>query len=327
MKNKSEQFERLHRICEKLESFGGRKISLKEFAQLFNVSERTIQNDITLLREEYLAPIDYDFKERGYYFTEPFSFRGEIGLKPQDVSALKIAVATLSQYKQKGLFENLEILLYKVEKAIHFKPNKETGKYDFIEFESVPFFAGSQWLDFFIQAIQYKKCVAFSYQKFQDETPSQRLLHPYFLKEHRNRWYVIGLEEKSKAMRMFGLDRISKLRPDEVLQYQPNQLDLVQMFRYSYGIFIDFKSKPEEVVLSFTPDRAKYLKSQPFHEQQLDTKHILADNAKEFRVRFEFIINQELVMELARLGKDVKILAPESLRKEVELHHQQALQK
>jgi hypothetical protein len=105
------------------------------------------------------------------------------------------------------------------------------------------------------------------------------------------------------------------------------RLDLVQMFRYSYGIFIDFKSKPEEVVLSFTPDCAKYLKSQPFHEQQLDTKRILADNAKEFRVRFEFIINQELVMELARLGKEVKILAPESLRKEVELHHQQALQK
>ncbi len=324
MRNKAEQFSRLHQICEKLESFKGRRVSIREFISMFNVTERTIKADLHLLREEYLAPIEYDAKARGYYFTENFAFRGELGLKPQDLSVLKLATSTLAQYKHLGIYNQLDELLAKIEKSIKFKTDDNASKYNFIQFESVPFFAGGEWVGFFIQAIQEKKCVTFSYQKFQAEAPKVRSLHPYFLKEHRNRWYVIGHDEAAKDLRMFGLDRINKPSLIENIQYRPNHIDLAQMFNNSFGIFIDFRSKPEEVILSFTPSRAKYLKSQPFHAQQLDPKRILADNAQEFRVKFDFVLNQELLMELARLGKDVKVIKPQQLKDDLRKYHQEA---
>ncbi len=325
MKNKFEQLQRLQSICNMLSSFSNRYIAPKVFAEQFGVTERTIHDDLKLLKEVYDAPISYSRANKGYSFTEPFGYSGELGLKPKDLSVLKLAVATLSQYKHLGIYEQLEDLLAKIEKSIKFKTDDSTSKYDFIQFESVPFFAGGEWVDFFIQVIQEKKCVAFAYQKFKDEAPQLRTLHPYFLKEHRNRWYVIGHDESAQDIRMFGLDRLSKPRLVEDIQYKPNRIDLAKLFDDSFGIFIDFKSKPEEVILSFTPQRAKYLKSQPFHAQQLDPKRILADNSQEFRVKFNFILNQELLMELARLGKDVKVIKPQKLEDDLRKYHQAAL--
>ncbi|MDC0304162.1 phosphoribosyltransferase family protein [Flavobacteriales bacterium] len=51
---------------------------------------------------------------------------------------------------------------------------------------------GTEHLPSLLQAIKECREVRFRHTSFLDESESERLLHPYLLKEYRNRWYVIG---------------------------------------------------------------------------------------------------------------------------------------
>jgi predicted DNA-binding transcriptional regulator YafY len=52
---------------------------------------------------------------------------------------------------------------------------------------------------------------------------------------------------------------------------------------------------------------------------------VLVDNDKELRICFLLIVNEELIMEIARLGKDVKVISPLHLEKEVKKYLKKAL--
>ncbi|EAY25597.1 WCX domain-containing protein [Microscilla marina] len=81
--------------------------------------------------------------------------------------------------------------------------------------------------------------------------------------------------------------------------------------KHSFGLYIS-ETPPETVVLSMNHARAQYFKAQPLFDY--DEQHVLIDNEQEFRLQKKLIINYELMMELAKLGASVKVLAPKSLQ-------------
>src|SRR5690606_32664085 len=76
--------------------------------------------------------------------------------------------------------------------------------------------------------------------------------------------------------------------------------------------FPDPKAKPG-VELSFSARYAPYFKSKPwYHPYQIEE-----ENETEFRVSLFIKPNQELKSLILSLGPDVKVVKPESLRKEI----------
>ena len=51
----------------------------------------------------------------------------------------------------------------------------------------------------------------FNYIKFWDGSESSRRVKPISLKEARNRWYLIAMDEKGNIVKNFSLDRIQDL--------------------------------------------------------------------------------------------------------------------
>lgn len=42
-----------------------------DIAGAYNITQKTIQRDVVFLKNDYGAPIEYDFVRRGYYLTDP----------------------------------------------------------------------------------------------------------------------------------------------------------------------------------------------------------------------------------------------------------------
>ena len=93
-------------------------------------------------------------------------------------------------------------------------------------------------------------------------------MHPYLLKEYRNRWYLIGKSELKEKVITFGLDRIF----DPILLEQTfrvdNNFSVDNFFKHSIGITV-FNELPDEIIIETNPILSKYLISQPLHHSQI----------------------------------------------------------
>jgi predicted DNA-binding transcriptional regulator YafY len=132
---------------------------------------------------------------------------------------------------------------------------------------------------------------------------------PCLLKRYQNRWYIIGKNNGGRTG-TFGLDRIASLKIltktfEEVEIIIPDSLDSV--------VGLDYSGTPARIVLSASPLQAKYLKSLPLHSSQT----IVKESRKETIFEYNLIPNYELVQAILRLGSQVKVLEPETLRYEI----------
>lgn len=316
--------ERLHSINRRLNRWGGHPATTEELAQLCHVAQSTIKQDIDYLKNTLEAPILYSRKPKGYRYTRPFDLAASITLTDKDLAALHTAVATLNQFQHLNLFADLRGTVDKIDKAVRFRTNPADDYGQYILFESVPFVKGSEYVEVFLQAIHAQRVVIFSHQRFDTEVTKAHRLFPYVLKEHRNRWYVVGWQIDYGEVRVFGLDRIV----DGTLQLTDDStnapaFDANLYFHKALGVAA-YDTPPEDVILSFTRQQGLHFKAQPFFPFR--EEDVLVDTETEFRVKLSIIINKELVYELARLGDSVQVLSPEALIDSLVQFHQGAYQ-
>lgn len=305
------QAERLQKINERLNRWGGQPVSKAELLRLCHCSERTLRTDLERLRDEG-ASIQYDARRRGYFYAEPFDWRVPVSLSDRDLAALQTAVSTLSDLSHLEPFRDLRGVVDKLERAVQFRFLKSADEGRFLQLERVPYVRGGNLIAPLLRAARNQQLVCFQHQRFDAGTVRVHRLVPYLIKEHRNRWYVIGWQPDYAEIRVYGLDRIV---PDS-LQLGPENtdapdFDAAAYFRHSLGVAVYLDQQPEEVVLSFTARQGRYFRALPFFP--FESGDVLIDSETEFRVRLRLIANEELLYELARLGPDVKVLTPTAL--------------
>lgn len=304
------QSQRFQRINEQLKRGGA--IPTTELMRICGVAERTLKEDLTQMRERYRAPIRYSRRLGGYCYYESFDLKTvEIELTNQDVAALKNAVATLNQFRDLAVFADFRGAVEKIEQAVRFRISQPSTSQAYIVFEAAPPGRGNELLDELLVACMNRQVIQFEYQKYDDSAPRLRTVFPHLMKEHRNRWYIIGYELYPPQLRVFGLDRVivNSLKPTNLF-IDPPPFDAEAYFSPALGVAV-YDDPAEDVILSFTRTQGLHFRAQPFYPFREDD--ILVDTKDEFRVRLSIIINQELVFELARLGNSVKVMAPESL--------------
>jgi predicted DNA-binding transcriptional regulator YafY len=182
---------------------------------------------------------------------------------------------------------------------------------------------GTQHLFPLIQAIKNVRQIRFSYEKFQGEDFSERHLEPYALKEVRGRWYVVGCTAGQKALKSYGLDRISHLEITDRNFKKDTSVDITEKFKHSYGIYSSDEYPVEEVILSFDAEDGRYLKSLPLHP----TQEIIKDDEDEFVIRLHIRITEDFIMEIMSRSWSLKVMQPTSLQKRICGIYQSALER
>ena len=122
----------------------------------------------------------------------------------------------------------------------------------------------TQHFETILDAIENKNCISFRLNSYQQE-PSLRKCAPIAIKEANKRWYLIGYDMKSKAIRNYGLDRMDRLRTLEE-KFKPYEFDVQKAYENAIGIETYFDVV--EVILRFDNHQFNYIKSKPLHWSQ-----------------------------------------------------------
>ena len=254
--------------------------------------QRTLQRDIQVIREVYNIEIKCNRSTNEYEITEDNDLYVQNLLEAFDVFRALQNYGNLSEV---------------------------------IQFEKrLP--AGTEYLSPLLRAIKEKRQVKLHYYKFWDRSSQtqERTIEPYLLKEAQRRWYVLAWDVEKEALRVFGLDRIKRLDDERGVKFQhPVPKDVEHYFDDSFGAWVDNeRTQAEEVVLAFRklptdtvfiPNPAKYLEAMPLHSSQ----EILKDEEEAIVLRLRIKITPDFIKELLSYGKQVEVLTPVHLQKEL----------
>ncbi len=273
------------------------------------ISISTIEKDMWAMKNEgelgYYAPIAYSKLEKGYFYEDPEYTIKEISLSEEDKEAIRFAATTLFQFKDLAIFDQFGSAIQKIMDRLSISPEIQDDAIDrFVQFENTPMAKGTDLLPILLQAIKETRELRFRYISFLDESESERVLHPYLLKEYRNRWYVIGKDADAGKVKTFGLDRISDLSIRENYFTVDKSFDPETLFKYSFGITAG--GKPEKIVLKFASQEGRYVKAQPLHP----TQKIINESADGLTVELKVIPSYELKATIRSFGTGVKVIEP-----------------
>jgi len=274
-----------------------------------HISDSTIEKDLYAMRIEHDAPVVYSKKEKGYFYSDPSFTMDEMPLNEDDVDAIKFAANILYQFKGVDVFKKFEFAIDKILDRVNIS-DKFTDKSieQYVQFETVPVYGGSEYLSNLLDAIKTRKTVQFAYGKFDGSDRKIRRVDPYLLKEYRNRWYLIGRTLVKGKTQTFGLDRMSDIMVLNDKFERDIKFDPDTFFKHAVGITAN-DTEPEECIIEANNILANYLISQPLHASQT----IIKAKKKYTRFAYKVIVSNELIMLLLSYGDQVKVLAPQSL--------------
>jgi predicted DNA-binding transcriptional regulator YafY len=87
-----------------------------------------------------------------------------------------------------------------------------------------------------VQAILNRRVIDLEYQSFRSEKPSHHILHPYYLKEYRNRWYLLAYHDHFREVWVYGLDRVKGLGVVHGKKFIETDFDIGDYFLHHVGI-------------------------------------------------------------------------------------------
>lgn len=276
------------------------------------ISIRQLREDINNMKfRPYCAPIKaYPYHGKKYYYryTDPnFSiFKNE--LSTQEVDKLRSTIEMLSRYR--GIPANawLEEVISNLEYRFGIKANTE----NVISFEQNEQLKGLNHLSYIIDAAVNHQPLEITYRTYSGKEGTT-IIHPYYIKQYNNRWFLFGLEESSFGSRIANrpLDRIVRISQADVKFIPNTTFDFKKYFKDVIGVTIpDNSINIEKVLLRFDKERFPYVVSKPIHHTQ-----IIVDE-ENFLIQIEVRPNKELESLLLSFGPQVEILQPQWFREQ-----------
>lgn len=239
-------------------------------------SKRTFNRVVKDINDLFGIEIQYSKKEKGYFINEAES------------SASSERLLDAFQFQQ----------------ALQLSDGAES-MFIFQENPTV----GNEYISIILQAIKQKTGLCIYHKKFWEEQNTERNVVPYFLKEFKNRWYLVARDEIDGLIKTFGLDRITEVYPKKIINAAQDRMKAENIFTNAYGIICPGDEEPETIRLSFTADQAVYIKSLPLHKSQ----EIISETKSHSVFELTVYITHDFIMELLSYGEELKVLQPKSL--------------
>ena len=288
-----------------------------------NVSKRTVQLDIQLMRSDklgYNAPIEV-YDKKFYRYTDPAFSITNIPITENDMSVLSEAVEMLKQFKDFSLFTALDGIIQRLEDKVYTEHSQRPA---IIHLDKNEHLKGLEHLDTIYQAILKKICLRIKYQSFKARTASVLIFHPILLKEYNNRWFLVGNKEGADSLLNLALDRIVEIQIDLETVYNPPPFDGDSYYKNTIGVTVFSDSYVQTVRLHLDRSNAPYVLTKPLHHSQ---KVLSQDKEGGIIVEIQVNVNFELERLILGFGPSIEVLKPIRLRNNIERKLEKALGK
>jgi predicted DNA-binding transcriptional regulator YafY len=282
------------------------------------ISVRQIREDIAFMKSAEGWSIEIEDNRVGrkmyYRYVDPNFSINNMPLNEIEINRLMEAVDTLSQFKGMPQFKWLNELLPKLQQGISIK------KEIIIEFDNNEYLKGIDYLGQIYNAIYYKKVLLIEYQPFESESSINFTIHPHYLKQYNNRWFLFGFNnENEKADWNLAIDRINKIT-EVSIKYKANEIDWSDYFEDIIGVTKPIDTLPEKIILHFYGKTGKYMETKPIHGSQ-KSNWITNDTLE---LKLNLIINYELERLILSYADTVKVIHPLELENKIKERLKQA---
>ncbi|MBF0586687.1 WYL domain-containing protein [Prosthecochloris sp. N3] len=235
-------------------------------AGYFEVSAKSVQRDISYMRDQMGAPIAFDSRRNGYYYEQDWQFLPSMFLDNGEAEALKATRQVLAEYHGTPYYEEVS---HALDKVLQFLPERITGD----SFFSVYSFERSlvsghreEYYALLDDAIRNHLKVRIEYDAPSTGQRTDRVLHPRRLHYAQGSWYLIAWCELRCAYRAFVVRRIQHavLSGDH---FVPDD-------RFSPDDYIDsmFLQHPGEeshhIRIRFSAHQARWIRERTWHRTQ-----------------------------------------------------------
>lgn len=185
--------------------------------------------------------------------------------------------------------------------------------------EDVP--SAREFLASVIDALRMNHQLQFDYHSYTRSQPSRGVvIEPYFLRIHRQLWYVTGRNVAENKVKTYSLDRMSDLKILSDGFTPPADADPVEYFRDSFGVMVT-QGEPKTVKIKVEARQAKYFRALPLHKSQ---QEMVNDRYSVFTYRLR--ITSDFVAELLSHGPRITVLSPPELKTMVKADLKAALE-
>jgi predicted DNA-binding transcriptional regulator YafY len=283
-------------------------------AARFEVTERTIYNDIDYFKSTLQAPIKYSRSRGGYYYTDAtwllpsviategellaFFLGAEVARRYLGTSfeePLRTAIAKLSR----NLPEKLQVDLNQLTQHYTFQPGA-TANTDPLLLVALS------------EAITAHQPVEMTYFTASRGERNVRVIEPYHLYNVRGDWQVIAFDHLRGQFRNFA---VSNIEAWEVLQDEHFTRDAAFSpdAYLAQGFLAERGDTPHLIEIWFDAYQAHYIRQRRWHATETITEH--PDGA--ITLRFHSAALGELRRWVMGYGTHARVLAPEALRNDV----------
>lgn len=273
-----------------------------------------LHEDLKSLAELYGAEIEIrkspsDGRVKLYRYLDPnFSINNQ-PLSEHEASGIKNAIEILSRFQGLPQFELISEIIPALEERFG---NQATSKQTSIEFSSNKYLQGLEYLTPLYNAVVNQRVLSISYQDFKSPEPYDVLIHPYYLKQYNNRWFLFGRNDRSDVESWnLSLDRIKSI-DETTIPFKQSTIDWSEYFSDIIGV-TKKDAAVETVELLFSTEQAPYILTKPIHESQKKKYN----DERGLLITIDVIPNFELEKLLLSFGERLTVLSPEYLRERI----------
>jgi predicted DNA-binding transcriptional regulator YafY len=203
-------------------------------------------------------------------------------------------------------FEWIEEIQIRLEDTFKLKGDIQST----VGFEQNPFLKGLNHFTGIFNVLRNEVALKITYQGYRQESPTQVILHPWYLKQYNNRWFLFGLNEDYKSLTNFALDRISRFEEANVKYVKNNNINFEEYFDDVVGVTVKKDGPIKKILIKVDTEVWPYIESKPLHGSQ----KVKNKTESEIIIELNLQVNHELLALLFSYMDAIEILEPSSLR-------------
>lgn len=285
--------------------------AIYEFAGIEDgVKRRQVFDDITFMESDQGWSIPLERLKEGrkvYYRYSDKSFSiGNKGINPSEADQIKETLSILSRFKGIPQFEWIKEIQVRLEDTFKLKSNLASS----VSFEQNPFLKGLNYFTELFNAINNHQALQIEYQGFKQDKVTQVVLHPWYLKQYNNRWFLFGFNQEYNALTNLAIDRIISIAGSRKKYIINRDVNFDEYFDDVVGVSVNTKGSAEKIILMVSKDAWPYLESKPIHGSQ----KVINRTDRGIELTLEVQVNHELTALLFSYMNEIEVIGPQALR-------------
>jgi predicted DNA-binding transcriptional regulator YafY len=281
-------------------------------AKRFELSPKTAQRCIDALRDRFGAPLEYDAAQRGYCYRDGAFNLPRFQIRQEEILALLLARKLLSSTSGGFISRDIDRFTRKL-------ITEAGGK--IADGQGIDRLFSATWtghapidaktFQLISQSLLTSKQLRFAYRSPASGRLTLRTVQPHHLQYYMASWVLTARCLLRDQWRKFYLARMERIAVTDTA-FIPRPADQWRdCVDGTFGIFQGGESI--DVILRFTPFRARWIEEQYWHPSQKMIR--LKDGSLELHLPVTDF--REIKMKILQFGADVMVIAPTELKEEV----------